>query len=365
MSSAPLDPWNDAGPAPSRPRPGSGSGRTDGGEVQWSSRSDLRRDVHRAQDDPATGFESVASRVQRDYSRRPALSLWTRGWRALGGLWGHDRSGERLAASGKIVQSPVTTGRRLAVVSLRGGAGKTTVAALAASTFAALRPEPVAALDLDPACGSLALRLGNAPARGADQLAADLTALDSTTFDAVASRMALGRNDLYYTGPRVAGGPLGEAAATTLLSGLSRYFPVTVIDCPTGPEHPDTAATLTRAHAAVFVVPATAAAVDEAAGYLRHWQADPFLSAIPVVAAVVGTDRDAVLDPLAQAAALTRTGVGAVALRHDRHIAGGVGISLPLIRPENRLAAAELTAQALAAANSSGAPAPAARGLVW
>ena len=43
--------------------------------------------------------------------------------------------------------------------------------------------------------------------------------------------------------------------------------------------------------------------------------------------------RDAVLDPLAQAGALTRVGVGAVAIRPDRHIAGGVGITLPLIRP--------------------------------
>ncbi|WP_413544024.1 AAA family ATPase [Citricoccus nitrophenolicus] len=359
MSSAPLDPWNDAGPAPSRPRPGTGSA---GDEVHWSTRSDLRKDVHQAQDDPSTGFESVASRVQRDYARRPALNLWSRGWRALGGLWGHDRTGDRMLASAKVVQSPVTTGRRLAVVSLRGGAGKTTVSALMAASFATLRPEPVAALDLDPACGSLGLRLGNRPAPGAEETAAGLAAMQSTTFDSVASLMSLAANDLYYTGPRVTGRPLGEAATTTLLSGLSRYFPVTVIDCPTGLEHPDTAAVLTRAHAAVFVVPATAAGVDEAAGYLRHWQSDPFLGAIPVVAAVVGTAAGAVLDPLSQAAALTRIGVGAVAVRHDRHIGGGVGITLPLIRPENRLAAAELSAQALAAANAAGSQAPLAGG---
>lgn len=354
MSSAPLDPWNDAGPAPVRPRAGTGRAG-DSDDALWSTRTALRQDLHRAQDDPSVGFESVASRVQRDYSRRPALTLWSRGWRALGGLWGHDRTGDRLASSAKVVQSPVTTGRRIAVVSLRGGAGKTVVSALTAATFAALRPEPVAALDLDPACGSLGLRLGNRPAPGADQIAAGLASLEATTFDSVTALLAPGSNDLYYTGPRVTGRALGEAAATTLLSGLSRYFPVTVIDCPTGPEHPDTAAVLTRAHAAVFVVPATAAGVDEAAGYLRHWQTDPFLSAIPVVAAVVGTSRNGVLDPLAQAAALTRIGVGAVALRHDRHIGGGVGITLPLIRPENRLAAAELSAQALAAANTQGA----------
>ncbi len=354
MRSAPLDPWNDAGPAPARPAPGTGRS-PDGGEVQWSTRADLRRDLNRAQDDPATGFESVAARVQRDHSRRPGLSLWSRGWRAVGRLWRHDRTGDRMAAAAQVVQSPVTTGRRIAVVSLRGGAGKTVVSALTGATFAALRPEPVAALDLDPAHGSLGLRLAAAPAPGADRMAADLAALERTTFDAVSGLMGAARGDLYCTGPRVTGRPLGQAPATTLLSGLSRYFPVTVIDCPTGPEHPDTAAVLTRAHAAIFTLPATPAAVDEAAGYLRHWQQDPFLSAIPVVAAVVGTSRSGVLDPLGQAAALTRLGVAAVAVRHDRHLASGVGITLPLLRPENRLAAAELAAQALAAANSQGA----------
>lgn len=354
MRAAPLDPWNDAGPAPTRPAPGTGRA-PDGAEVQWSTRSDLRQGLHQAQDDPATGFESVASRVQRDYSRRPGLSLWSRGWRSVARLWRHDRTADRLTAAAQVVQSPVTTGRRIAVVSLRGGAGKTVVTALTAATFGALRPEPVAALDLDPACGSLGLRLDATPAPGADQMAADLAALERTTFDAVAGMMGTGRGDLYCTGPRVTGRPLGQSAATTVLSGLSRYFPVTVIDCPNGPEHPDTAAVLTRAHAVIFAVPTSPAAVDEAAGYLRHWLQDPFLSAIPVVAAVVGTTRSSVLDPLAQAAALTRLGVAAVAVRHDRHLASGVGITLPLLRPENRLAATELAAQALAAANSQGA----------
>ena len=101
----------------------------------------------------------------------------------------------------------------------------------------------------------------------------------------------------------------------------------------------------------MFVVPATPAGVDEAAGYLRHWLQDPFLSSVPVAVTVVATDAAGVLDPLAQAAALSRVGVLSVALRHDRHLATGVGVSLPLTRPENRMAAAELSGRVLGLAN--------------
>jgi MinD-like ATPase involved in chromosome partitioning or flagellar assembly len=345
-----TDPWTDAGPLPDRPLPGSA-------DTRWSTPADLRSDVARAQDDPLTGFEPVADRVARRYARRPALSLWTRSARALGNLFRHDPTPERMAAHARAIQAPVITGRRIAVVSLRGGAGKTTVSAMMARTFAALRPEPVAAVDLDPALGSLGLRLGSmtlsAPAPGADQLAAGLSTMTSTTLEEVTSRMAVSGEDLFHTGPRVAGRPLGDAAATTLFSGLSRYFPVTVLDCPTGPESPDAAATLARSHAAVLVAPATPAGIDEAAGYLRHWRQDPFLSSVPVAAAVVATDAAGVLDPLAQAAALSRVGVPSVALRHDRHLATGVWVSLPLTRPENRMAAAELSGRVLALANDA------------
>ncbi|MDI3331202.1 MAG: ParA family protein [Micrococcus sp.] len=349
-----TDPWADAGPAPARPRPGSVPGAA---QSQWSTAAELRADVARAQDDPLAGFEPVSDRTARRYARRPALSLWTRSARALGNLFRHDPTPERMAAHARAVQAPVTTGRRIAVVSLRGGAGKTTVSALMARTFSALRPEPVAAVDLDPGLGSLGLRLGgttlSVPAPGADRLAAELAAMTTTTLEAVTSRMAVSGEDLFHTGPRVAGRPLGNAAATTLLSGLSRYFPVTVLDCPTGPDSPDTAAALARSHAAVFVVPATPAGVDEATGYLRHWLDDPFLSSVPVAAAVVATDADGILDPLAQAAALSRVGVLSVALRHDRHLATGVGVSLPLARPENRMAVAELSGRVLGLANDA------------
>lgn len=352
------DPWADPSDhdgrrlrsaEPSRPAPGFA-------QAPWSSSAERSRDLARAQDDRRTGFEPVTGALARRVGHRPALSVMARAARAAGSLFRHDPTAERLQAAARGVQAPVTTGRRLAVVSLRGGAGKTTAAALLGRTYASLRPEPVAALDLDPGLGSLAVRLSDVstaarPVPSIDQLAAALEGLSHLSLDSLRELMGQAPDELLHTGPRTSGQPLGRPRITSALATVSRFVPLTVVDCPTGPEHPDTAAVLLQSHAAVLTVPATGAGVDEAAGYLSHWLQDPFLSSIPVAAVVTGTDRAADLDPLAQAAALTRIGVMAAALRYDRHLAGGVGIRLPLILPENRRAVAELASGLLSEAN--------------
>lgn len=362
------DPWADPAQhddgrsrAASRPVPGFV-------QADWSSRGEMRQDLTRAQDDRRTGFEPVTGALSRSVGNRAALSVLARAARSAGNLFRHDPTAERLQRAARGVQAPVTTGRRIAVVSLRGGAGKTTVAALLGRTYATLRPEPVAALDLDPGLGALALRLSDpssatVPVPSMDQMAAGLEGLTHTKLDAVTALMGQAPDQLFHTGPRTTGHPVGRARLTSTLATASRFFPVTVVDCPTGLDQADTVQVLTQAHAAIFAVPATATGVDEAAGYLRHWLQDPFLSAIPVTAVVTATDRGAALDPLTQAAALTRVGVMAGALRYDRHLAGGVGIRLPLTLPENRRATAELASSVLAEANRQRGGAGAAEGI--
>ncbi|MEU5577629.1 hypothetical protein ABZ791_11540 [Streptomyces huasconensis] len=58
------------------------------------------------------------------------------------------------------VQRPVITGRVIAVTSIRGGVGKSTVSALLARTFNHYRHDPVLALEADAALGTLPVRLG-------------------------------------------------------------------------------------------------------------------------------------------------------------------------------------------------------------
>ena len=86
------------------------------------------------------------------------------------------RATRELAELAEAAQAPVTTGRRIAVVSVRGGAGRSTVTALLGSVFAARRADHVLVADADPDHGSLAWRLGVAERDGLASLAPRLLA---------------------------------------------------------------------------------------------------------------------------------------------------------------------------------------------
>ncbi|MEI5133184.1 hypothetical protein RB199_14575 [Streptomyces libani] len=70
--------------------------------------------------------------------------LARRAGRALRRVFASSPAAETAAVTqaAHAIQQPVTTGRQIAVSSIRGGAGKSTVAALLALTFAALPLRP-------------------------------------------------------------------------------------------------------------------------------------------------------------------------------------------------------------------------------
>ncbi|MCY7364064.1 MAG: NAD(P)H-binding protein [Frankiaceae bacterium] len=110
-----------------------------------------------------------------------------------------------LAELAAAAQAPVTTGRRIAVVSVRGGAGRTATTALLGTVFAARRADHVLVADGDPEHGSLAWRLG---LPGAGGLAPPLLAARALAeVDLVLPRTAPG------VGRRARGAPGGGAGA--------------------------------------------------------------------------------------------------------------------------------------------------------
>ncbi len=104
------------------------------------------------------------------------------------------------AEHGRLLRSPVTTGRRIVVTGGHRGSGKSTVAALIAAVLARHRQDRI--LDLDPGTGSLPLRLG---VRAGPSLA-DLAraGLETASFDAVGPRPA--RRGPALDGARAYGG---------------------------------------------------------------------------------------------------------------------------------------------------------------
>lgn len=226
-------------------------------------------------------------------------------------------------------QLPVTTGRRIAVVSPRGGAGRTSVAAVLACVFAARRADHTLVVDADPGVGSLAWRLGVPPTGDPTTLGHRLLAARGGTFadvEAVLPATAMGLRVL----------PGGAAVPAELTQGLSRYFAITVVDGARTPS-PD-------AHVAVLVTPTTPDGLRSTCAALDAWTGGP------VVVALVDRDR-ARLDP---DPALGRYGVPVVVLPYDRHLAAGAPIRPDRLRAATHREATRLAGLALAAAIRSG-----------
>ena len=299
------------------------------------------------------GFESAAEASRRRLRTRPGMPAGRRFLRQLTGLFRSDDYSQRLIAAAAGAQDPVSTGRRIAVISSRGGSGKTTTTAVLASVFASMRQDAVAAVDNDPGLGSLPLRLGLDSAPSLDVLASAVVNKAPETRDELAAQMAAAGGNLFATGARLWHPRADSLALDRALTSISRFFPITLLDSPTGISHPDAVWAIKAAHAVLLVVPATVAGTQDALVYHRAWRQDPATREVPLLAVVTGTDSDAPLEPVHEAVRLGRDGLDAMTLPYDRHLAAGVEIDLALLAPQTRLDATALASRVLRAANGN------------
>ena len=164
----------------------------------------------------------------------------------------------------------------IAVISPKGGVGKTTTAALLGSLLAFLRRDRVVAVETNPDWGSLGRRLApEHPVFIDDLLAGPLIdrRLSPTQLD---GQLARGPDGLMVapapTDPERAK-KLDETAYLTLFARLSELVGTLVLDCGTGLDDPPARAALARADQLVLVCddePDTASIVSEAGEWLRR-----------------------------------------------------------------------------------------------
>ncbi|MFT4470955.1 hypothetical protein ACMX2H_13700 [Arthrobacter sulfonylureivorans] len=296
-------------------------------------------------------FESDAEQRRRRLRSRPGEPWLVRTARAAKGLVSSDDYPQRLVAATAGAQAAVSTGRRIAVIGSRGGAGKTTTAALLAALYAAARQDTIAAVDLAPAGGTLALRLGVPDAPAIDAAASALQQEPAAGADGLRRLLAAAGNNLWVAGERTLGGHAGSAALSAAGQSISRYCPVAVYDCATGPgENPDTNWAIGAAQVAVLVAPASVAGVQDVRRTAAAWAATPALAGTGLLAVLTQTDAQAPLDPMSEAKALARDGLTVLPLGYDRHLASGVEFDPGLMSRAVRLQAAELASTALALA---------------
>ncbi|WP_371648587.1 type VII secretion protein [Streptomyces mirabilis] len=245
------------------------------------------------------------------------------------------------------LQQPVTTGRVIAVTSIRGGVGKSTVSALLGRTFNHYRHDPVLTLEADAALGTLPVRMGAESVRwSCADLAQILTpAMQLTDVTGYLVPVSDGGWLLPASQGRV-GAPMDVRTYRTVTLALRRYFAVTVVDCETLPGEVARTA-MDTAHARVVVAPMTAEGVN-GTRQVVDWLAQlPHSALTGTVVALSASSPDTTLDEKTAVAHLRETGVSVLLLPYDRHLAQGGPIHTAMLGQATREAAVRLAAEAM------------------
>ncbi|MFI0906861.1 MinD/ParA family protein [Streptomyces sioyaensis] len=243
-----------------------------------------------------------------------------------------------------VLQQPVTTGRQIAVTSIRGGSGKSTVAALLGTAYAHYRHDPVLFLEADPALGSLPQRLGAESLRWTTSDIADIVKPDMSLLDVTGYLVQLPNNAwLLPASQGQIGVMLDSRAYERAVVALRRYFGVMVIDCETLPTEVARVA-LAAAHGRVLTTPATPEGITSTFSVLQWMQGLPrhVIAGTVVVLTELVAHSGVDLDEAAQR--LRSAGVSVQVLPYDRHLAAGGRVQTELLAPPTREAAARIAA---------------------
>ena len=257
-----------------------------------------------------------------------------------------------VADAARAIQQPITTGRQIAVSSIRGGAGKTTVAALLALAFAHHRADPVLAVEADPALGTLPRRLGARQVRWTCAELARVVHPSQRLTDVTGYLLPYEGGGWLLPGSRgEIGAQLDVETYRIVMTSLRRYFGTTVVDCETLPaEVARTALSTTQAR--VLVCPAT----QEGAAATRavlEWLGGLHRSMLPTtVVALTHTTPGMGLSERKARAYLQVGGTQLVAVPYDRSLAAGGPVNARLLGRATREAAARLAAEAMNRATS-------------
>jgi MinD-like ATPase involved in chromosome partitioning or flagellar assembly len=165
----------------------------------------------------------------------------------------------------------------IAVVSPKGGVGKTTVTALLGTLFSLLRRDPIVAVDTNPDFGSLGRVLTPDQTWYVDDLARLVTDDDELSLTGLESHLGRAVHGLLVvpapTDPqRMAG--LDEGAYGRVITRLKDFFSLILLDCGTGLQDPASAAAIAAADQVVLLTdaqPATASLVAESTELLHQW----------------------------------------------------------------------------------------------
>jgi MinD-like ATPase involved in chromosome partitioning or flagellar assembly len=253
-------------------------------------------------------------------------------------------------AAAAILSQVVSSCRRIAVTSLRGGAGKTTVAALVARTIAAHRADRTLVVDADPSLGSLPLRLGV----NAERAYRGLTTLPN--WEAAQSYLTQAGERLWVASASASfalSQELDLAELQTALGEFSRYFGITLIDCGPGLTSELHEGILASSHAQILIAPATVDGALSTRSALDWFLRGSHAHLLQRTVVVLVTHTPHVDGDLNRSRALLAAeGVPVIHLPYDRHLAAGTALDPDLLAETSQATAVHLATAAFTRANA-------------
>lgn len=232
------------------------------------------------------------------------------------------------------IRRPLPGPRRIAVASMKGGVGKTTVTALLGLTLAEHRGDRIVALDANPDAGTLADRLtGKTDSTVRDLLDAitDLRSLsDVARFTTLAGRLQVlaseqdpARSEMF-----------DRAEYERVCAVLARFYNVVVTDSGTGMVHSAMDGTLALADSLVIVGSVTVDGASRASRTLDWLVAHGHAELVARAVVVLSKDRTSTeIDAERLIAHFSARCRAVVVVPHDPHLATGSRIELHRLRP--------------------------------
>ncbi|TDD62768.1 hypothetical protein E1293_43775, partial [Actinomadura darangshiensis] len=246
------------------------------------------------------------------------------------------------------LRRPVGGFRQITVVSVRGGAGKTTVAALLATELARHRTDRVIAMDADAELGSLPLRLGVRSEMSLFELAAQRP----RSFEEAARYMQQTRDGLWVLAATRGGRITGEFGYDTFqaaFSAVSRYVSIAVTDCSAGILTDLHKGILGQSHSVVLVTPGTVDGALSARGALEWFAQGGQQRLLPrTVIAMVSHAPQIGADLTRATQMLTAWGTPVVHVPYDRHVAAGSAFDMTRLGEGAQAAVSRIAYEAFA-----------------
>ncbi|SMG07048.1 MinD-like ATPase involved in chromosome partitioning or flagellar assembly [Rhodococcus rhodochrous J3] len=305
---------------------------------------DLQHEAQRFDDRPSN--VDLASGVLVRRSRRSTRRWRERVDRLTGGRLEGGGSERREDLVARIRQ-PIPGDYRIAVLSLKGGVGKTTTTVGLGSTFASLRGDCVIAVDANPDFGTLGQRIPQQTTSTVRDLLAKASGIRRYSDVRAHTSQAPSRLEVLASErDPAASEAFSEEDYRRVVAILQVYYNVILTDCGTGIMHSVMRGVLDLANTLVLVASPAVDAARSAAATLDWLQAHGYSDLVERTVVVISSPRPgaASIDMDALTAHFLARCRAVKVLPFDEHLAEGAEIDLERLRPATRTAFVELAA---------------------